>query len=191
VAKNLIVNFDDVLFRESGTVPRPGSVRLMKDAEAAHWNIALTSTLEQRVVRERLSEFLPSLAEHVMIVGSDSWGQGESPVEIASANLRSMPEQTLVLERDIPGYERAVAADLAMVVMMDSLPMSADIEHARLVVDRFGLPDDEDPVAVWADPLNLRPHPMVTVEHLEACLPAFSRKMDELGYIKEGDVGPE
>lgn len=189
--KNLIVNFDDVLFRENGTVPRPGSIRLIKDAEAAGWKIAFTSSRDQQFVRENLSEFLPALAPHVMIVGSDSWTKGENPVDIASANLRSMPEQTLVLERDVLGYERAVAAELAVVVMMDSLPMSADIEHARLVVDRFGLPDDEDPVAVWADPLGLRPSPMVTVEHLEECLPQFSRKMDELGYMKEGNVGPE
>src|SRR5690625_7643420 len=67
----LIVNFDEVLFRTGGASPRPDAIRLIKDADASGWQIALTSELTQDTVRERLAPFLPDLAASALVAGRE------------------------------------------------------------------------------------------------------------------------
>lgn len=184
----LIVNFDEVLFRTGGASPRPDAIRLIKDADASGWQIALTSELTQDTVRERLAPFLPDLAASALVAGRE-YAVEEAPntIDFAAGKLREMPEQILVLECGEAGFLRANDAELANVIVMHTLPDASDLQRTQLIVDRFGLPDDEKPITALADPRGIDPHPLVTVEHLHACLLPFKRRMNEFAMIRPDD----
>src|SRR5690625_7874571 len=94
----LIVNFDEVLFRTGGASPRPDSIRLIKDADASGWQIALTSELTQDTDRERLAPFLPDLAASALVGGREYAVEEEPyPIDFAAGNVRERPEKILVL----------------------------------------------------------------------------------------------
>jgi len=185
----LVVNFDDVLFRNGGAAPRPDAIRLIKDAAEAGWRIALTSALAQDEVRSLLANFLADLAETALVAGSD-YAPAEEPniVDFAAGKLGTMPEQTLVLERGELGFARANEAGLPNIILSHALPTDGDLFHTQLVIDRFGLSDDVGPITVLADPHGIRPRPLVTVEHLEACLAPFVRRLNEFGVIRSEDA---
>src|SRR5690625_7957452 len=92
----LVVNFDDVLFRNGGAAPRPDAIRLIKDAAQSGWQIALTSALTQDEVRSRLANFLSDLAETALVAGRD-YAPAEEPnsVGIAAGLLGTVAEIAL------------------------------------------------------------------------------------------------
>lgn len=183
----LIVNFDEVLFRCGGASPRPDAIRLIQDASAASWDIALTSALTQVEVRKRLSPFLSDLAETALVAGSDFVDSAtENIVDFAAGKLRTSPERTLALESGEAGFLRANAAGIPNIVVMAELPSTDNFQHTQLVINRFGLPDDSEPITVFADINGVNPHPFVTVAHLKACLEPFHRRLNEFGVIRGG-----
>src|SRR5690625_7313401 len=109
----LVVNFDDVLFRNGGAAPRPDAIRLIKDAAQSGWQIALTSALTQDEVRSRLAKFLADLAETALVAGSD-YALAEEPniVDFEDGKLGTMPEQTMDVKHSDLGFARTYAISM-------------------------------------------------------------------------------
>jgi HAD superfamily hydrolase (TIGR01509 family) len=158
---------------QAGRLPgRPGIARLVDEALAHHWKLAVASTSAEESVR--------AILEHV--VGHDNAAQFEvlagdivpkkKPAPdiylLALERLKIRPEEAIVIEDSRNGLLAASAAGLRCVVTLSSYTVDEDMHEAILVVSQPGDPDN--PMRVLANRGQATPGGYLTLSDLEACL---------------------
>ncbi len=158
----------------AGQVPgRPGVARIVDEALAAGWILAVASTSAEESVRATL--------EHA--VGDGEGGplqlcwpatscRPRSPTPASTCWRWSAPGPTrtrrVVIEDSRNGLLAAVAAGLRCVVTVSSYTGAEDFSEAVLVVSSLG--DPGEPAQVLANRSPAEPGPYITLDDLQACL---------------------
>lgn len=161
----------------SGAIPpRPGVHRIIEDAAAAGWQLAVASTSAEASVRSVLDRAAgPELAGRFEVYAGDAL-ERKKPApdiyELAVSGLATDPAEAVVIEDSRNGLLAAHAAGLACVVTVSSYTRDEDFTEAALVVSSLGDPGTD--IEVLADPAGLAPHPYVRLADLDALRPATS-----------------
>ena len=157
----------------AGKLPgRPGIARIVDEALAAGWALAVASTSAEESVR--------AVLEHV--VGVETAGRFEVfagdivPAKkpdpaiylLALERMGVTPAEAIVVEDSRNGLLAAVGAGLRCVVTVSSYTADEDMSEAVLVVSSLG--DPGEPARVLANRSAARPGDHVTLADLEACL---------------------
>ena len=153
--------------------PRPGISRVIAEADAAGWGLAVASTsaepsvraiLEQAAGRERAARF-------AVLAGDVVEHKKPAPdiYELALERLGRPPAETLVIEDSRNGLLAAVGASLRCVMTVNGYTEGEDASEAVLVVTSLGDPDAER-TRVVANRGAARPGDYVTLADLEGCL---------------------
>lgn len=154
----------------AGALPaRPGIARLVAEADAAGWRLAVASTSAEESVRAVLEHAVgPALAERFDVFAGDIVPHKKPAPDIYLLALRETgldPREVVVVEDSANGLRAALAAGLTTVVTVSSYTRDEDFTGAALVVSSLGdLPDE--PATVLADPRGLAPTGEVTLAHL-------------------------
>ncbi|MCV2395655.1 HAD-IA family hydrolase [Actinotalea sp. M2MS4P-6] len=151
------------LYRElvaSGAVPaRPGVRRLVAEAVAAGWQVAVASTSAPGSVLAVLEHAVgPALAAEVRVFAGDVVPRKKPSPDIylhALAELGGSPGDAVVVEDSGIGLAAARAAGLPVVVTVSSYTVDDDVTGASLVLSDLGEPGA--PGRVLDDPLDLKP----------------------------------
>ncbi|HEY4389350.1 MAG TPA: HAD-IA family hydrolase [Ktedonobacteraceae bacterium] len=160
-------------FVASGRLPgRPGIARVVKEAIAAHWKLAVASTSAEESVRAILEYAVgQEAASHFLILAGDIVPKKKPAPDIyqlALERLENSPQETIVVEDSRNGLLAAVGAGLRCVVTLSSYTTDEDMHEAILVVSDLGEPDQ--PMRIVANRGHATPSPMLTLHDLEACL---------------------
>jgi len=157
----------------AGKLPgRPGIARIVDEALAAGWALAVASTSAEESVR--------AVLEHV--VGVETTGRFEVfagdivPAKkpdpaiylLALERMGVTPAEAIVVEDSRNGLLAAVGAGLPCVVTVSGYTADEDMSEAVLVVSSLG--DPGEPARVLANRSAARPGDHVTLADLEACL---------------------
>jgi HAD superfamily hydrolase (TIGR01509 family) len=155
----------------SGALPgRPGIARLVAEADAAGWRLAVASTSAEESVRAVLEHAVgPELAARFAVFAGDLVPRKKPAPDIYLLALRETgldPREVVVVEDSANGLRAALAAGLTTVVTVSSYTRDEDFTGAALVVSSLGdLPDA--PATVLADPHDLDVEGAVTLRHLQ------------------------
>jgi HAD superfamily hydrolase (TIGR01509 family) len=127
---------------ENGLSARPGVVRLVEEARAAGWRLAVASTSSERSVRAVAAAALgPELATELAIFAGDVVPvKKPDPAiyELAVARLGTAPEDSIVVEDSRNGLLAATGAGLACVITVSTYTGGDDFTGAALVVPDLG-----------------------------------------------------
>lgn len=168
------------IFRElvaAGALPaRPGVARLVQDALAAGWKVAVASTSAQESVRAVLESVVGvDNADRVQIYAGDVVPRKKPAPDIylyACQDLGVAPEDVVVVEDSGIGCASAAAAGLSVVVTVSSYTGADDFPGAAVVISDLGEPAQA--ATVLADPRSLldREHVVVDLSVLDSLLAA-------------------
>lgn len=155
----------------SGALPgRPGVARLVAEADAAGWRLAVASTSAEESVRAVLEHAVgPDLAARFAVFAGDVVPHKKPAPDIYLLALRETgldPREVVVVEDSANGLRAALAAGLTTVVTVSSYTADEDFSGAALVVSSLGDPPAE-PATVLADPHDLAVDGAVTLSHLQ------------------------
>lgn len=161
----------------AGQLPaRPGIRRIIHEALAAGWQVAVASTSASESVRAVLEHAVGvETASAITIFAGDVVPAKKPDPAIYLLAVRELsldPARTLVVEDSRNGLLAATAAGLACLVTVNGYTRSENFDEAVLVVSELGDPG-RDPIEVLAAAASARPHPYVTLADLSACVPAF------------------
>ena len=164
------------LYKEAvraGRLPgRPGIARIVKEAIAADWTLAVASTSAEESVRAVLEHAVGAEdASHFAVFAGDVVPAKKPDPAIyllALEELGVAPDDAIVVEDSRNGLLAAVGADLRCVVTVSSYTEQEDMSEAALVVSSLG--DPGEPIRVLANRSGARPGDEVTLADLEACL---------------------
>jgi HAD superfamily hydrolase (TIGR01509 family) len=167
------------IYREliaSGRVPtRPGVRRIIREALAAGWRLAVASTSAEPAVRAVLDQAAGDDAERFDLVLAGDVVSRKKPApdiyNLAVERLDVPRETVLVIEDSRNGLLAAVEAGLRCVVTVSTYTADEDLDEAVLVVSSLGDPDGE-PTSVLANRGRAAPHEYVTLDDLADCLVA-------------------
>ena len=158
----------------SGAMPgRPGIARIVEEAAAAGWQLAVASTsaeasvlavLEHAVGAERAADFAVFAGDVVPAKKPDP-----AIYELAVDRLGVPRDQAVAVEDSSNGLRAALGAGLACVVTVSTYTADEDFTGAALVVSSLGDPGG-DPASALADPFDLRPGEAVRLEDLSRLL---------------------
>lgn len=161
---------------EAGRIPaRPGVVRLIDEALADGWSVAVASTSSQDAVRSVVEHVAGDAADKIAIFAGDVVAHKKPAPDIyvlALAGLGVPAERALAIEDSGNGLAAARQAGLASVITVSSYTAADDFTGAALVISSLG--DERESVRVIADPFNLHPTPMVHLTDLNAVLAGSS-----------------
>lgn len=155
----------------SGALPgRPGIARLVAEADAAGWRLAVASTSAEESVRAVLEHAVGAdLAARFAVFAGDVVPRKKPAPDIYLLALRETgldPREVVVVEDSANGLRAALAAGLTTVVTVSSYTRDEDFTGAALVVSSLGdLPGD--PATVLADPHDLDVDGAVRLTHLQ------------------------
>jgi HAD superfamily hydrolase (TIGR01509 family) len=157
----------------SGAIePRPGIRRIIEDAAAAGWSLAVASTSAEQSVRSVLERAAgPDLSPRFSVFAGDVVAHKKPAPDIyqlAVSGVGVAPAETIVIEDSNNGLRAAVAAGLTCVVTVSSYTRHEDFTGAALVVSSLGDPGAD--IEVLADPFGLAPRPFVLLGDLDALL---------------------
>lgn len=177
---------------ESGLLPaRPGIRRLLTEALAVGWTVAVASTSAvasvEAVVRAAVG---PELAERIPVFAGDAVPKKKPAPDIyllALSELGADPATTLAVEDSRNGFLAARDAGLACVVTVNGYTSGEDFAGAALVVSSFGDPGGET-TRVLADPDGAQPGDFVTLDDLHRCLGVRVRHIRTAGPADEGNA---
>jgi HAD superfamily hydrolase (TIGR01509 family) len=164
---------------DEGQLPaRPGIARLVDEAAASGWQLAVASTSAEPSVRAVLEHAVgPELAARFAVFAGDVVPHKKPAPDIyllALAGLGVSADDAVVVEDSANGMRAALAAGLRTVVSVSAYTTEEDFTGASLVVTSLG--DTDAPAGVLDDPLGVHPHGIVTLadvgEVLEHPLPA-------------------
>jgi HAD superfamily hydrolase (TIGR01509 family) len=165
------------IFRElaerDGMRPRPGVVRLVDEALAAGWTLAVASTASNESVRIILGAALGARAASFAVFAGDVVPVKKPDPAIyllALERLGTTSGEAVVVEDSRNGLLAAVGAGLPCVVTPSSFTRGEDFAEAALVVSSLGDPDR--PMEVLANRSAASPEGRVTLADLEAVLGA-------------------
>lgn len=158
----------------SGALPgRPGIARLVAEADAAGWRLAVASTSAEESVRAVLEHAVgPDLAARFAVFAGDVVPRKKPAPDIYLLTLRETgldPREVVVVEDSANGLRAALAAGLTTVVTVSSYTRDEDFAGAALVVSSLGDPPAE-PAAVLADPHDVGVDGAVHLDHLQRLL---------------------
>ncbi len=159
----------------SGRLPgRPGVARVVKEAIAAGWKLAVASTSAEASVRAVLEHVVGTdNAAHFEVLAGDIVPKKKPAPDIYLAALQRLevaPADALVIEDSRNGLLAAVNAGLRCVVTRSSYTQEEDMHEAILVVSSLGEPNE--PMQVEANRGAATPGSYITLTDLEACLAA-------------------
>jgi HAD superfamily hydrolase (TIGR01509 family) len=157
----------------AGRLPgRPGVARVVEDALAAGWTLAVASTSAEESVRAVLEHVVGTgTASHFAVFAGDIVPAKKPDPGIyllAIEQLAASRDDALVVEDSRNGLLAAVGADLRCLVTLSSYTGEEDMSEAVLVVSSLG--DPGEPARVVANRSGARPGDLVTLADLEACL---------------------
>jgi HAD superfamily hydrolase (TIGR01509 family) len=171
---------------DEGRLPaRPGIARLVAEAAASGWQLAVASTSAEPSVRAVLEHSVgPELAARFAVFAGDVVPHKKPAPDIyllALEGLGASADDAVVVEDSANGMRAALAASLRTVVTVSAYTAEEDFSGASLVVTSLG--DGDEPAGVLDDPLGIQPHGIVTLddvaEILEHPLPSAERPQEE------------
>lgn len=159
---------------ERGEMPaRPGIARIVDEALAAGWTLAVASTSAEESVRAVLKHAVGvENASHFSVLAGDmapAKKPDPSIYALALATTGADPDATIVIEDSRNGLLAAVGAGLRCVVTVSSYTQQEDFSEAVLVVTSLGDPGGE-PARVLVNRSPATPGDHVTLDDLQACL---------------------
>lgn len=160
-------------FVREGRLPgRPGVRRIIEDAAAHGWRLAVASTSAEESVRRVLEHVAgEALAARFVVVAGDAVPRKKPAPDVyllAVERLGVPPDDCLAVEDSRNGLLAARAAGLRCVVTLSSYTWEEDMAEALLVVSDLGEPGA--PMRLLANRSKARPAWYVTLNDLEACL---------------------
>ena len=154
---------------EHGIRARPGVARLIREADAANWRLAVASTSSERSVRAVLAHALgPELAGKMIVLAGDIVAAKKPDpaiYELAVARLRVRKDEVVVIEDSRNGLLAAHRAGLTTVVTVSTYTASEDFSEAALVLSDLG--DPGGPMTVIANRSAITPTNQLTSADLE------------------------
>lgn len=156
-----------------GLLPgRPGIRRLIGDALAAGWTVAVASTSAEPSVRGVLEHAVGTdLAEQCQVYAGDIVAAKKPAPDIyllVLDDLQLDPRDCVVVEDSGIGLQAATAAGLTTVITVSAFTADDDFAGAALVVDHLGDPGRPSIVLAGSAPKGSE---FVTLSHLESLLP--------------------
>ncbi|AMB57777.1 HAD-IA family hydrolase [Microterricola viridarii] len=150
---------------DSGALPaRPGIARLVAEAAAAGWQLAVASTSAEPAVRAVLEHAVGADAVHFRVFAGDIVAHKKPAPDIYLLALHELgidADQAVVVEDSGNGAQAALAAGIRTLVTVSGYTADEDFTGASLVVSSLG--DAHEPARVLADPLGLAPGPHITL----------------------------
>lgn len=155
--------------------PRPGVRRLIEQALAAGWQLAVASTSAEESVRAVLEVAAgrQNAARFAAVLAGDVVPRKKPAPDIyalALETLRVSREQAIVIEDSKNGLDAASALGLTCVITVNGYTVDEDFSAAALVLDHLG--DPGQPLTVMANRSRARPRGAFGVSDLLACLGA-------------------
>ena len=169
--KRKTAHFKEIV--QAGHLPgRPGIARIVQEAIANHWKLAIASTSAEESVRTILEHVVGrEQAAYFEVLAGDIVPKKKPAPDIyllALERLDSGPAETIIIEDSRNGLLAAVAAGLRCVVTLSSYTIDEDMHEATLVVSHLGDPDR--PMRVQANRGQATPNVYVTLHDIQACL---------------------
>ncbi len=164
----------------SGALPaRPGIARVVEEAYAAGWRLAVASTSALPSVQAVLEHVVGTAraADFLVLAGDVVPAKKPAPdiYLLALERLGVPADRAVAVEDSGGGLRAALAAGLACVVTVNGYTAGDDMRGAALVVDSFGEPG-APPVRVLADEAGVSPGAYLTLADLAAALPAAEHR---------------
>ena len=160
------------MIREGRLPGRPGVARIVKEARAAGWKLAVASTSAEESVRGVLEYVVDKdIAGEFLVLAGDIVPKKKPAPDIYLLTLErlGMPaDQCLVVEDSANGLLAALAAGLRCIVTLSSYTWEEDMTGALLVVSDLGEPDA--PMQMVANHSKANPGQYIILKDLEACL---------------------
>lgn len=156
---------------EGGVVPaRPGIDRIVREASAAGWTLAVASTSAEPSVRAVLTHAVGlEQASRFAVFAGDIVAKKKPAPDIylhALAVLGVSPDDAIVVEDSENGLRSATTAGLRTVVTVSSYTSNEDFSAAALVVSSLGDPDPGETTQVIADPYDINPRSFIQLGDL-------------------------
>ena len=159
---------------QQGVMPgRPGIARIVAEAHAAGWMLAVASTSHEKSVRAVLNHAVgDDLASNFAVFAGDVVPKKKPAPDIYLLALKELGLSTndaVVVEDSRNGMLAALAADLRTVVTVSSFTAEEDFSGTSLVVTSLGDPPAVD-TEVLSDPLDLNIGTSVTLADMSRIL---------------------
>ena len=156
----------------AGKLPaRPGIARIVEEALAAGWVLAVASTSAEESVRAVLEHAVgqENAAEFAVFAGDVVPAKKPDPsiYVLTLERLGLAPGDAIVIEDSRNGLLAAAGAHLRCVVTVSGYTAEEDMSEAVLVVSSLG--DPGEPTQVLANRSAARPGDLVTLADLDAC----------------------
>jgi HAD superfamily hydrolase (TIGR01509 family) len=156
----------------AGKLPaRPGIARIVEEALAAGWVLAVASTSAEESVRAVLEHAVgrANAAEFAVFAGDVVPAKKPDPAiyVLTLERLGLAPGDAIVIEDSRNGLLAAVGAHLRCVVTVSGYTADENMSEAVLVVSSLG--DEAEPARVLANRSAARPGDLVTLADLDAC----------------------
>jgi HAD superfamily hydrolase (TIGR01509 family) len=169
---------------ESGALPaRPGIPRIVAEAAAAGWTLAVASTSAEPAVRAVLVHAVGAdLAARFRVFAGDAVPAKKPAPDIyllALAELGLRADDAVVIEDSANGLRAALAAGLRTVVTVSGYTAFEDFTGASIVVSSLGDPEPGEATIVYDDVAGIRPGEFVTLADLDAVRCAPRPAMEE------------
>ncbi len=152
--------------------PRHGIARIVDEALAAGWTLAVASTSAEKSVRGVLEHAVGTeRAAHFTVLAGDVVPAKKPDPAIYTLALERTgadPAETIVIEDSRNGLRAAVGAGLRCVVTVSGYTGGEDFSEAVLVVSSLG--DPGEPAQILANRSPAKPGEYITLDDLRACL---------------------
>ncbi|WP_433296286.1 HAD-IA family hydrolase [Actinoplanes sp. CA-030573] len=153
--------------------PRPGVARIIREALAAGWTVAVASTSAEESVRAVLENAVGAATASKVPVFAGDIVPAKKPdpaiYQLTVDRLGLNPAETLVVEDSRNGLLAATGAGLRCLVTVNGYTRDEEFTEAVLVVSELGDPG-RPPIEVLADRSAARPGDYLTLDDLRACL---------------------
>jgi HAD superfamily hydrolase (TIGR01509 family) len=158
---------------KAGLIPgRPGIARIVGEALAANWRVAVSSTSTEESVRAILDHVVGReyAARFAIFTGDIVAHKKPAPdiYQLTLERLKARPEKTIAIEDSRNGLLAAVGAGLRCVVTLSAYTQDEDMHEATLVLSDLG--DPGRPMRVIARRGEVRPGAYMTLDDFVACL---------------------
>lgn len=160
------------IVQEKALPARPGVARLVGEAAANGWHLAVASTSAEESVRAVLESVVGTeMGSRFQVLAGDIVAAKKPAPDIyllALDRLQVSPDNALIVEDSRNGLLAAAAAGVRCLVTCSSYTWDEDMSGALLVVSDLG--DPGSPMRVIANHSAARPHDYITLQDLAACL---------------------
>lgn len=152
--------------------PRPGIPRIIHDALAAGWTVAVASTSAEESVRAVLANAVGAAAAEIPVFAGDVVSAKKPDPAVYRLTVDRLgldPARTLVVEDSRNGLLAATRAGLRCLVTVNGYTRDEDFAESVLVVSELGDPD-RPPVDILANRGRAHPGAYLTLDDVRACL---------------------